>query len=414
MLKNSKLIIVTMIFLITLCSTSVVQAMTIVLDPGHGGQDPGAVNGSTYESDVNLKIARYIKEYLEEYEGVEVILTHNGLSSGELTIFERSMIARNKKADLLVSIHTNSSETSEGNGAEIYVSANTSQEKYNKKTTELANRILKNLSSIGIANRGVLTKLIPTDTTDVYSDGTRADYMGIIRYAMRGTMIDDGIVTVLQNGEKVEVPASTSANVQNGEGIPTILVEHCFIKGNDYKYIDSDEDIKKLAKADLEAIVEQYGLKLKSDEENPKEPENKPNTPEEVKETDIEINEKDKEIKITPSITLKHLQKKIETTKYYIIDSEGKTLDKEKEILATGYKLKVNNKTYTIIKMGDVTGDGKAIAVDGLAILKHKLKKIELEELYLKAADTTNDGTISSADSLAIIKDSIGTSMIHL
>ena len=58
MLKNSKLIIVTMIFLITLCSTSVVQAMTIVLDPGHGGQDPGAVNGSTYESDVNLKIAR--------------------------------------------------------------------------------------------------------------------------------------------------------------------------------------------------------------------------------------------------------------------------------------------------------------------------------------------------------------------
>ena len=388
--------------------------MTIVLDPGHGGQDPGAVNGSTYESDVNLKIARYLKEYLEEYEGVEVILTHNGLSSGELTIFERSMIARNKKADLLVSIHTNSSETSEGNGAEIYVSANTSQEKYNKKTTELANRILKNLSSIGIANRGVLTKLIPTDTTDVYSDGTRADYMGIIRYAMRGTMIDDGIVTVLQNGEKVEVPASTSANVQNGEGIPTILVEHCFIKGNDYKYIDSDEDIKKLAKADLEAIVEQYGLKLKSDEENPKEPENKPNTPEEVKETDIEINEKDKEIKITPSITLKHLQKKIETTKYYIIDSEGKTLDKEKEILATGYKLKVNNKTYTIIKMGDVTGDGKAIAVDGLAILKHKLKKIELEELYLKAADTTNDGTISSADSLAIIKDSIGTSMIHL
>ena len=293
MLKNSKLIIVTMIFLITLCSTSVVQAMTIVLDPGHGGQDPGAVNGSTYESDVNLKIARYLKEYLEEYEGVEVILTHNGLSSGELTIFERSMIARNKKADLLVSIHTNSSETSEGNGAEIYVSANTSQEKYNKKTTELANRILKNLSSIGIANRGVLTKLIPTDTTDVYSDGTRADYMGIIRYAMRGTMIDDGIVTVLQNGEKVEVPASTSANVQNGEGIPTILVEHCFIKGNDYKYIDSDEDIKKLAKADLEAIVEQYGLKLKSDEENPKEPENKPNTPEEVKETDIEINEKD-------------------------------------------------------------------------------------------------------------------------
>ncbi len=409
----NKVSILIIIFLFALCSTNIVQAMTIVLDPGHGGQDPGTVNGSIYEKDINLKIAKYLKEYLEEYEGVEVILTHNGLSSGELTIFERAIIARNKKADLLVSIHINSSETSEGEGAEVYVSANTSLEKYNKETTELANKILENLSAIGIANRGVLTKLIPTDTTDVYSDGTRADYMGIIRYAMRGTMIDDGVVTILQNGEKVEVPESTSANVQNGEGIPTILVEHCFIKGNDYKYIDSDEDIKKLAKADLDAIVKQYDLKLKTDEKEPTTPTD-PTKPDEIRQTDIEINEKDKIIRITPSITVENLEERLETTEYFIIDSEGKILDKEKEILATGYKLKVGDNTYTIIKMGDVTGDGKAIAVDGLAILKHKLKKIELEGIYLKAADTTNDGAITSADALAVIKDSVSKLMIHL
>lgn len=409
----NKVSILIIIFLFALCSTNIVQAMTIVLDPGHGGQDPGTVNGSIYEKDINLKIAKYLKEYLEEYEGVKVILTHNGLSSGELTIFERAIIARNKKADLLVSIHINSSETSEGEGAEVYVSANTSLEKYNKETTELANKILENLSAIGIANRGVLTKLIPTDTTDVYSDGTRADYMGIIRYAMRGTMIDDGVVTILQNGEKVEVPESTSANVQNGEGIPTILVEHCFIKGNDYKYIDSDEDIKKLAKADLDAIVKQYDLKLKTDEKEPTTPTD-PTKPDEIRQTDIEINEKDKIIRITPSITVENLEERLETTEYFIIDSEGKILDKEKEILATGYKLKVGDNTYTIIKMGDVTGDGKAIAVDGLAILKHKLKKIELEGIYLKAADTTNDGAITSADALAVIKDSVSKLMIHL
>ena len=341
-----------MIFLITLGSTNLVQAMTIVLDPGHGGQDPGAVNGSTYESTVNLKIARYLKEYLEGYEGVKVILTHNGLSSGELTIFERAIIARNQKADLLVSIHINSSETDGGKGAEIYVSANTSQEKYNKKTTELANRILNNLSAIGIANRGVLTKLIPTDTTDIYSDGTRADYMGIIRYAMRGTMIDDGVVTVLQNGEKVEVPESTSANVQNGEGVPTILVEHCFIRGNDYQYIDSDEDIKKIAEADLDAIVEQYGLKLKTDVEEPDKPA-ETEEPDEIRETDIEINEQEEVIRITPSITIEELEKRLETKDYSIINSEGKTLEKGKEILATGYNLKLEGKTYTIIKVGD-------------------------------------------------------------
>ncbi len=205
-------------FIVFLFFINSVSATTIVLDPGHGGKDSGAVNGKIYESDVVLKIAKYLKEYLNKYENVKVILTHEGLPSNkELSVFERAIIARENKADILISLHINSA-LGTAEGAEIYVTANTSLEKYNKNTTLLANKILKNLGDLGIKSRGVITKLIPKDTTDVYSDGTRADYMGVIRYAMRGTMIDSGKVTVLKDGKKVEVPPETSANVEKRRG----------------------------------------------------------------------------------------------------------------------------------------------------------------------------------------------------
>ena len=57
-MKISKIAIILFIIMFTILTTNVVQAMTIVLDPGHGGKEPGAVNGSIYEKDVNLKIAK--------------------------------------------------------------------------------------------------------------------------------------------------------------------------------------------------------------------------------------------------------------------------------------------------------------------------------------------------------------------
>ena len=384
-MKISKIAIILFIIMFTILTTNVVQAMTIVLDPGHGGKEPGAVNGSIYEKDVNLKIANYIKEYLQEYENVNVILTHNGLSSGELMIFERAMIARNNKADLLISLHINSSESSTVSGAEIYVSANNSLEKYNKNTTELSNKILSKLSALGISNRGVKTRLIPTDTTDVYTDGTRADYYGIIRYAMRGTMIDYGKVTIIKDGQKVEVPASTSANVQNGAGVPTILIEHCYIKGTEVQYIDSDEDIKKIAKADADAIVEYYDLKRK-----------------EVSDEKIIINQEKMTVKVTPEVTVEELVKKLNTKNYSIMDKDGNVLKEEK--LATDYKIKVLDKTYTIIKAGDVNGDTEVDVIDLALVKRHLMETQKLIDNYYYAGMLQKNGTEIDVIDLALLK----------
>ena len=78
----------------------------VVLDPGHGGSDPGASNSrfGLKESDINYKIATYAKQELERYEGVKVYLTRY---ADNPSIYDRGEFAKNYNADLVVSIHIN-------------------------------------------------------------------------------------------------------------------------------------------------------------------------------------------------------------------------------------------------------------------------------------------------------------------
>ena len=275
-MKINKLIIMMIMFFSIIFIGSAVKAFTITLDPGHGGTIPEGVIGESVgteynglvEKEMTLKIANYLKEYLSNYQDVNVVLTRE--NDTFMRIFNRAMVARNNNSDLLLSIHINdlSVDDFSTKGVEAYVTANRSLYKYNEGTTKLSNMILNNLSGIGFNNRGVITKLLSgNDASDVYSDGSLADYNGIIRYGMRGTMIDYGVTSVYNNStdlEKTVVPSSYSANIQNGEGVPTILVEHGYIRG-DYNLLNTDEKLKKIAEADGKAIVEYYGLKPKKE-----------------------------------------------------------------------------------------------------------------------------------------------------
>ncbi|MCX8014500.1 MAG: N-acetylmuramoyl-L-alanine amidase [candidate division WOR-3 bacterium] len=84
------------------------QIKTIVLDPGHGGVDPGAIGKKKLqEKDVNLKIAKILKKKLENY-GLKVLMTRT--DDRFVALSERTRFANEKKADLFVSIHCNASE----------------------------------------------------------------------------------------------------------------------------------------------------------------------------------------------------------------------------------------------------------------------------------------------------------------
>ncbi len=91
----------------------------IVIDPGHGGRDPGAIGPSGLkEKDVVLRIAKDLKKKLKK-RGYEVFLTRE--RDIYLPLEERTAIANTKKADLFISIHANASRKRGARGIETYI-----------------------------------------------------------------------------------------------------------------------------------------------------------------------------------------------------------------------------------------------------------------------------------------------------
>jgi len=91
----------------------------IIIDPGHGGKDPGAVGRrGLREKDINLKIARKLRQALKRRFKGKVILTRERDSF--IPLEERTAIANTKGADLFLSIHTNASPNRKARGVETY------------------------------------------------------------------------------------------------------------------------------------------------------------------------------------------------------------------------------------------------------------------------------------------------------
>ena len=126
----------------------VVSGKTIVIDAGHGGKDPGATSSYGYEEKtVNLDVALQIAQILKD-RGLRVIMTRNNDTFVELE--ERAAIANRNRADIFVSIHSDSSAKSSTNGFTVYVERNGSS-----ASTSLANAIDRRMAQTGISSNGV-------------------------------------------------------------------------------------------------------------------------------------------------------------------------------------------------------------------------------------------------------------------
>ena len=209
----------------------------VVLDPGHGGSDPGAANSrfGLKESDINYKIAIYAKQELERYEGVKVYLTRY---ADNPSIYDRGEFAKNYNADLVVSIHINSSGSQSARGAEVWVTQDNSQVEYYERSKVVGEKILYRLARLGLQDHGVSTR--SGQPNEWYPSGVVKDYYGIIRYPMN-------------------------------YGIRSLLVEHCYISSDAdcQQFLNSDAKLKNLGVADAQGIVEAYNLQLKGQGREP-------------------------------------------------------------------------------------------------------------------------------------------------
>lgn len=138
----------------------------IVIDPGHGGNDPGAVSRSgILEKDINLKIALYLREYLEQ-SGSIVILTREkdiGLYSANSSnkkredLKNRKNIVRESNPDIFITIHLNSFPQSQYYGAQtFYPQDNLSGKRAAELIQEeLINTLDKNNSRVALSKDNV-------------------------------------------------------------------------------------------------------------------------------------------------------------------------------------------------------------------------------------------------------------------
>ena len=212
--------------------------LVIALDPGHVGVSSGAVgvNGSQ-EAACTWKIAQYCKAALDVYEDVKVVytVTQSEHLSSSTELEDRVRRAIDQGADVLVSLHLNSTGFGGAYGAEVYVPYDGS---YNNEThavgEALGQKIVKELEKLGLYNRGVKIRKIDGHDEDYdYPDGSLGDYYGIIRHARE-------------------------------HNLPAIIVEHAFIdNASDYvNYLNSDAKLRKLGEADAQGIANYYKLSM--------------------------------------------------------------------------------------------------------------------------------------------------------
>ncbi len=101
---------------------AVSRIRTVVIDPGHGGKDPGAIsrNGKYKEKNITLSVALKLGELINSsYPGIKVVYTRSTDKYVELA--QRAEIANRNKADLFISIHVNSAKATQARGTETFV-----------------------------------------------------------------------------------------------------------------------------------------------------------------------------------------------------------------------------------------------------------------------------------------------------
>lgn len=198
MKKIIKITIITLLLISAIFINNEVEALLplsgkiIIIDPGHGGKDPGTISGDTYESDINLKISKCLEIELAKM-GATVILTREGnydLSTPNAKWRKKSdfdnriKLINNSKANLYLSIHLNYLTDTKYYGAQVFYN--------NEENKKIANIIQEKLNNTLKNDREI--KKIPTRTY-MYS-----------KLSIPGVLIECGFLSNYKEKELLKTP----------------------------------------------------------------------------------------------------------------------------------------------------------------------------------------------------------------
>lgn len=205
------------------------RLITITLDPGHGGEDPGAVGrGGTYEKTVTLAIARRLKAKLERQPNVRVALTRDGDFFVPLGV--RVQKARRVQSDLFVSIHADAWIKPEARGSSVFILSE-------KGASSTAARWLAQKENdadlVGGVNINVKDPFLARTLLDLSQTATNNDSMRLAKAVL-------GELGGVNRLHKPHVEQAGFA-VLKAPDIPSILVETAFISNPEEERKLADE-----------------------------------------------------------------------------------------------------------------------------------------------------------------------------
>jgi N-acetylmuramoyl-L-alanine amidase len=130
-----------------------------VLDPGHGGHDPGAIGpGGLQEKDFTLDLARRVAGLLQEDLGVRVVLTR--AQDRFVALRARTALANREKADLFVSLHVNAAPGMTATGTETYFLSSEATDNAARAAAAFENKVISIEATGGGAARDVLRSIL--------------------------------------------------------------------------------------------------------------------------------------------------------------------------------------------------------------------------------------------------------------
>lgn len=199
----------------------------IVIDPGHGGHDPGAVGlNGLYEKDVVLDIALKLKEILSKNPLYEVFLTRD--KDIYIPLEARTAIANKRRADLFVSIHANASQTRKAKGVETYL--------LNWTDNDEANRVAARENKISLKKMKEINKqmdVLGGILGDLERQMKRDESVNL------ANQIQNSMITTLDGRENLGVKWAMFF-VLFGARMPSVLVEVSFISNPEEEKLLSD------------------------------------------------------------------------------------------------------------------------------------------------------------------------------
>jgi len=227
-----KVTTIAIMLLLSLLYIQAQQNFTVIIDPGHGGKDPGCLGPKINEKVVNLAVAQFVGELIEvNHPNVKVVYTRK--SDVFIPLDERANIANRNKGDLFISIHVNSVKRGSPAGAETYTLGLASSDE-----------------NLEVAKRENAVILMEDDYLGKYEgfDPTQSESY-IIFEMMQSKHVEQSVLLASEIQRSLEKAHRINRGVRQGgflvlrkTGMPSVLVELGFMSNSEEaRFISSKE-----------------------------------------------------------------------------------------------------------------------------------------------------------------------------